>query len=677
MKVLIVDDSLTVRMNLAEILDAAALPAVACATLAEARRKLADAHFELVILDVLLPDGDGIELLREIRSMPAATHTAVMLLSTEVEVRDRVRGLTTGADEYVGKPYDANYVVARARELVRRNAVAGEPLEETVLVIDDSLTFREALKTALEQARYNVIVAETGEEGLQLASDQRPSAIVVDGQLPGMDGATVIRRIRLDAALRGLPCLLLTASDDRGAEVHALDAGADAFVRKDEDIAVILARLKATLRSAGAQTKDRPQDRGKSLLGPKKILAVDDSETYLQQLAEILRADGYEVVLARSGEEALQLLAVQPVDCVLVDLMMPGIGGRETCQRVKNSPGIRDIPVVMLTAVDDRNAMIQGLGAGADDYIAKSSDFDLLRARLLAQIRRKQFEDETRRIREQLLRAELEAVEARIARETAEERAKLVAELQAKNEELESFSYSVAHDLRAPLRSIDGFGLALLEDYADKLDDDGKQYLAYVRESAQQMSQLIDDMLALAQVTRGEFERAPVDLTRIARTVGAELARAAPQRQIDFIVADGLVAEGDARLLTIALENLLGNAWKYTGARERARIEVGALDDESRTFFIRDDGAGFDMAYADKLFGMFQRLHARSEFEGTGIGLATVQRVIRRHGGKIWADAAVGQGATFFFTLDGDIRAAAVAAISKRTAVRAGNGASP
>jgi light-regulated signal transduction histidine kinase (bacteriophytochrome) len=228
-----------------------------------------------------------------------------------------------------------------------------------------------------------------------------------------------------------------------------------------------------------------------------------------------------------------------------------------------------------------------------------------------------------------------------------------VAELAAKNEELESFSYSVAHDLRAPLRSIDGFGLALLEDYADKLDDDGKQYLAYVRESAQQMSQLIDDMLALSQVTRSEFERAPVDLTRIARSVGAELARANQTRRVEFIVDDGLVAEGDARLMTIAFENLLGNAWKYSGQRDRARIEVGALAGELRTFFVRDNGAGFDMAYANKLFGMFQRLHAKSEFEGTGIGLATVQRVIRRHGGKIWADAVVGQGATFFFTLGG------------------------
>jgi len=664
MTVLIVDDSLTVRMNLAEILDAAALPTVACATLEEARRKLAEQQFALVILDMLLPDGDGIELLKHIRSMPSASETAVMLLSTEAEVRDRVRGLTTGADEYVGKPYDPNYLVARARELVRRSAPDAAPHADSVLVIDDSVTFREALKAALEKESYRVIAADSGEEGLRLASDQRPTAVVVDGQLPGIDGATVIRRIRLDAALRRLPCLLLTASEDRNAEVNALDAGADAFVRKDENIAFIIARLKAALRSAGGQAQDRLAEPGTaSLLAPKKILAVDDSETYLQELAEALRADGYEVVLARSGEEALQLLAVQPVDCILLDLLMPGIGGRETCRRVKNAPGIRDIPVVMLTAIEDREAMIQGLGAGADDYIAKSSDFDLVRARVLAQIRRKQFEDETRRIREQLLRAELEAVEARAAREMAEERAKLVAELEAKNEELEAFSYSVAHDLRAPLRSIDGFGLALLEDYADKLDDDGKQYLAYVRDSAQHMSQLIDDMLALSQVTRGEFERAAVDLSAIARTVGAQLARAAPDRQVEFIVADGLIAEGDARLMTIALENLLGNAWKYTGNRERARIEVGAIAGEQATFFVRDNGAGFDMAYADKLFRMFQRLHAESEFEGTGIGLATVRRVVRRHGGRIWAEAAVGRGATFFFTLDDEKREAVAAAM--------------
>jgi DNA-binding response OmpR family regulator/two-component sensor histidine kinase len=651
-RILVVDDSLTVRMNLMEMLDTAELPALACETLAEARAALAEERFSLVILDVVLPDGDGIQLLEELRATSSANDTAVMLLSSEAEIRHRIRGLSTGADEYIGKPYDPGYVVARARELVHRNAPAAAPLLDTILLIDDSVTFREAMKEALEGASYRVLVAGSGEEGLRLAAALRPAAVIVDGVLPGIDGATVIRRIRLDAALRALPCLLLTGSDAGGEEIRALDAGADAFVRKDDDIPLILARLGAMLRSAGERVS-RP---GTSLLGTKKILAVDDSETYLQQLAGALRADGYEMVLARSGEEALQLLEVQPVDCILLDLLMPGLGGQETCRRVKSAPGMRDIPIVMLTAGDDRYAMIGGLGAGADDYIAKASDFAVLRARVSAQIRRKQFEDEHRLIREHLLRAELEAVEARTAREIAESRAALVEQLEFKNEELECFSYSVAHDLRAPLRSIDGFGLILLEDYAEKLDQDGKQYLSYIRESAQQMARLIDDLLALSRVARGEFRRATTDLSAIVHSVAARLAQSSADRRVELVVAENLRAEGDEGLLTIAIENLLGNAWKFTRACSDPRIEVGVRQDEHCTYFVRDNGAGFDMAYASKLFGMFQRLHSAAEFEGTGIGLATVQRIVRRHGGRIWAEGAVGHGATFFFTLDGGRR---------------------
>jgi light-regulated signal transduction histidine kinase (bacteriophytochrome) len=227
-------------------------------------------------------------------------------------------------------------------------------------------------------------------------------------------------------------------------------------------------------------------------------------------------------------------------------------------------------------------------------------------------------------------------------------------DLAAVNKELEAFSYSVSHDLRAPLRSIDGYSQALLEDYEERLDEQGKRYLRQVRESAQHMADLIEGLLALARVSRSELHREVVDLSRLARDIGGRLqdADSASARRVEFQVEEGLCAQGDNRLLGNVLDNLLGNAWKFTSKRPLARIEVGkSLEGESPAFFVRDNGAGFDMAYADKLFGTFQRLHSTTEFEGHGIGLATVQRIVQRHGGRIWAEGQVGVGAMFHFTL--------------------------
>ena len=242
-------------------------------------------------------------------------------------------------------------------------------------------------------------------------------------------------------------------------------------------------------------------------------------------------------------------------------------------------------------------------------------------------------------------------IEERARAEEALRHAKAVAE--AASKELEAFSYSVAHDLRAPLRSIDGFSQALLEDCADRLDADGQRYLTHVRESAQQMGELIDDLLSLSRVTRAELRRERVDVTALVRSVLERLRESQPDRQVDLVVQDGLVAQADPRLLDVALTNLLGNAWKFTSKRTSARIEFAAKADEYPPVYrVRDNGAGFDARYADKLFGVFQRLHAAHEFEGTGIGLATVRRIVTRHGGQVWAEGQVDQGATFYFTLE-------------------------
>ncbi len=229
-------------------------------------------------------------------------------------------------------------------------------------------------------------------------------------------------------------------------------------------------------------------------------------------------------------------------------------------------------------------------------------------------------------------------------------------ELETTNKELEAFSYSVSHDLRAPLRSIDGFSQILLEDYADEFDEEGRDYLGRVRASSQRMGRLIDDLLGLSRVTRGTMRRERVSLSTLAEEVAEGFREANPDRRVEFLAQRGLEVWGDPRLLRVALVNLIGNAWKFTEKEPEARISFGMDEKRSQRslvpiYYVRDNGAGFDMAYADKLFGAFQRLHAADEFEGTGIGLATVQRVVRRHGGQIWAEGEVGRGATFYFTV--------------------------
>lgn len=249
---------------------------------------------------------------------------------------------------------------------------------------------------------------------------------------------------------------------------------------------------------------------------------------------------------------------------------------------------------------------------------------------------RKTAEEEIQRLNEEL--------EQRVVMRTAQ--------LEASNKELESFAYSVAHDLRSPLRAIDGYAKFLLEDYGDRLDEEGREFLHRSRAASQRLGQLIDDLLELSRVTRADMDLTDVDLSSIARRISDDLLRSDPSRKAKFIIEPGVIAHGDERLLELVLQNLIGNAWKFTTKTEQARIEFGQLKEaRTPTYFVRDNGAGFDMAYVDKLFKTFHRIHSPTEFPGTGIGLATVHRIIERHGGEVRAEGEVDNGATFYFSL--------------------------
>ncbi|HTA47074.1 MAG TPA: response regulator [Bryobacteraceae bacterium] len=649
-RILIVDDSLTIRMDLQQAFESADFEVSLCATIAAARAALSRETPSLVILDVLLPDGDGIDLLREIKTadIPAPP---VMMLSTEAEIGDRLRGLQTGAEDYVGKPYDIGYVLARARELTGNTRDLPRGSARRILLIDDSPTSRQHFQSILESAHYTVLTAENGEEGLRTAFVSRPDAIVVDRVLPGgIDGNTVIRRIKQDARLRTTPCLLLTGSDEEGTELSGLEAGADAFLTKETDDGVLLARLGALVRSAcPAPDVD---DSLSGVLGARRILAVDDSITWLSQLSAELRQEGYDVVQAVSGREALDLLTLQHVDCILLDVRMPGLSGNETCQIIKESPQLRAIPLLMVTAAEESEALISGINSGADDYIFKSSDFTILKARVRAQLRRKQFEDEYRVVREELHRKELEATQATAERQLVQTRAALADELEKKNHELEAFSYAVSHDLRAPLRAIRGFSRILIDNFSATLPQPVQEHLSRIHNSAMRMGQLIDSLLELSRSSSAHLHAEMIDLSALASTVFEELADANPGREVNWSVEAGLEAYGDPALLRVMLQNLLGNAWKFTGKAKDARISLGAQQDgDKMVYVIRDNGAGFDSFDAPKLFEPFERLHPATEFPGAGIGLATVKRILNRHSGSIRAESAIGRGAAFFFTL--------------------------
>jgi signal transduction histidine kinase len=377
------------------------------------------------------------------------------------------------------------------------------------------------------------------------------------------------------------------------------------------------------------------------------ILLVDDQPANLIALEAMLQGLGQNLIKAESGLEALKWLLTHEFAVILLDVKMPEMDGFETATLIRQRDKSRHTPILFLTAADNTQTQaVRGYALGAVDYLVKPVVPEFVRSKVAVFV---ELAKKTELLKRQ---ARLLAESEQAALELAEARAELVRDLEHKNRELESFSYAVSHDLRAPLRRIDSFTRAVVESQGEHLDEAGQRFLSRVREASQHMSQLIDDVLYLSRVTRADLREQEVDLSALASLILRRFQETEPARSVEVKIRPSVVVTGDGQLLRIVLENLLGNAWKFTANQPAARIEFGVTQVAGEpTYFIRDNGAGFDMTYADRLFGPFQRLHPQDEFSGSGIGLATVQRIIHRHGGRVWAEGLVGQGATFQFTL--------------------------
>ncbi len=531
LRILIVDDSLKVRMDLSDALQAGGFDTVLCADIRSAKEALVQDRADLLILDVLLSDGSGLDFLEELRRSEATSQVPVLLLTTQKEIKSRVQTMDAGAVVFIGKPYDLEEVVIQAQSLTQVNGF--------------------------------------GEGAFYAAS-------------------------------------------------------------------------------------------GPSVLGAKRLLAVDDSITYLQELASQLREENYVVILASSGEEALKCLATEPVDGILLDLIMPGLSGQEACKRIKQQAKWRDIPLIMITAHDDRDAMIECINAGADDYIAKSADFEVLKVRLRAHLRRKHFEDENHRIREKLVRSETEATARKHFEQALQETnveiqiAKSVAE--KANLAKSDFLSGMSHELRSPLNAILGFA-QLMGTASPPPSDSQQESITQILQAGWHLLKLINEILDLAVVESGKVSLSlePVSLSEVLSECQTMMEAQAQQRGIfmtfPLFEQPSYVWADQTRLKQIVI-NLLSNAIKYNQISGQVSVDYTVLSADRIRISFKDTGAGLTSENIEQLFQPFNRLGQEAgSVSGTGIGLVVTKQLVELMGGVLGVDSMVNKGSVFWFEL--------------------------
>jgi PAS domain S-box-containing protein len=563
-------------------------------------------------------------------------------------------------------------------------ALAVQDHSLTLLIIDDTPANIGVLVESMEARGFRVVVAQDGEEGVQRADFVQPDLILLDVMMPGMDGFETCRRLKASASTRNIPVIFMTSLTETEDKVAGFAVGGVDYVTKPLQIDEVIARvgthlslraMQQQLERQNARLQQEIAERGQAEealkrqraflrqvidINPHFIFAKDRDGRFTlvnQALADAAQTT-VEALIGQTDQGAVAADSPNADAFRRDDLeVMRTLREKVIPEEEHTAPDgrVRLFYTIKRPIVDESGQATHVLGVATDITERRKVEREL---EVYRQGLEQQVSARTAELTEANLRLQREiAVRARAQEEIhllntqLEQRVvERTAQLTAINQDLEAFNYSVSHDLRAPLRGIISYSQILREDYRDALDDTGRQYLEVMHERAQRMTLLIDDIAKLFRLTRQEMDWVKVDLGELARGIVAELAQSQPERRVEVVIAPRLESGADARLMRIALENLLGNAWKYTGKTAAARIEFGTLQRNGEmVLFVRDNGVGFDMAYAGKLFVAFQRLH--SDFEGSGIGLAIVKRVIDRHGGRIWIESAIGQGTTAYFVL--------------------------
>jgi PAS domain S-box-containing protein len=663
---------------------------------------------DLILLDIMMSDMDGYEVCEKLKADEITREIPIIFLTGKTKDPEQVKGLDLGAQDYVTKPFSLPVVMARIksvlnlkREMDRRLLLkahlealnrqlehqvhqkqreleaAREALKQyedkwsslfekerearapkSILVVDDNPENVHLLANHL-QSEYEVLCTTSAKEALEIAfSGDRPDIILLDIMMPDMDGFEVCSRLKANAETWSIPVIFITALGQEVDETRGLNLGAVDFITKPFSIPVAKARIEAHLRlkeemdhritlackleKLNKNLEARIQKKADALEQAHEDLKSSESKyrgiyehaiegifqttpegRFLDASPSLARILGYESPrqLVATITDAAQQLYLRPQDREFVFQALAEKGelsGFETQFKKRNG----DVMWVMISvkAVRDENNALHYFQGFAVDITE-----------------RKRVEEDIRRLNQEL--------EQRVVDRTVQ--------LEAANKELEAFAYSVSHDLRAPLRHTTGFLELLQKKSVTALDDQGRHYMDAISDSTQKMGQLIEDLLSFSRMGRQALSRRAVDLKKLVRGVIDDCGAEDADRTIDWRIGDLPTVEGDAALLRMVLVNLIDNAVKFTRSREKARIEIASLPGRTSeaVIFVCDNGVGFDMAYADKLFGVFQRLHSADDFEGTGIGLANVRRIIARHGGRVWAEGKPEQGATFYFAL--------------------------